>query len=109
MNAPVDADDLLTAFRSTLLWALNQHHVPYEQSKKTTDIACREICLYWGGEAHWIPAVDRDGRDAAILEAARNGDSRKVVAHACGVSVRTVIRVVKRQQQLGLGRDEWVL
>lgn len=51
-----------------------------------------EARQFWGGETIYIPAVDRENRDAVIRAALEKGLSVDEAAKRAGVSARTVRR-----------------
>lgn len=108
MNSPAAADDLISAVRQVVAWALERHGADQAAARTTAAEACRELCRCWGGSAHWIPQTYRPARDAEILRALAQGQPAHIVAQRLEVSAATVRRVARRQA-LGLGSDDWVL
>jgi Mor family transcriptional regulator len=99
---------LIDAIALALVRALSDHGVTPAAGNATVHKYCAELCLYFGGDTHWMPQTYRAGRDTVIVEAVKNGASLREAARKVGVHHETVRRIVKRQSA-GLGREDWVL
>jgi Mor family transcriptional regulator len=108
VTSPAAADDLISAVRQVVAWALERHGADPAAASTTAAEACRELCRCWGGAEYWIPSTYRPARNADIVAAAREGMPVATISRQLAVSEATVRRVVRRQSA-GLGSDEWVL
>jgi Mor family transcriptional regulator len=108
VTSPAAADDLISAVRQVVAWALERHGVDPAAARTTAAEACRELCRCWGGAEYWIPSTYRPARNADIVAAVREGLPVATISRQMAVSEATVRRVVRRQSD-GLGSDEWVL
>ena len=99
---------LIDAIALAMARALSDHGVTPAKGNATIHKYCAELCLYWGGDSHWLPQTYRAGRDTVVVEAVKQGASYREAARKVGVHHRTVSRIVKRQAA-GFGSDDWVL
>lgn len=110
-------EDTLTILRNELADLLAAENVPHGAACAVTEKFIERLQQRCGGDRLFVPKIDRDKRDAAILADWRAGMTVGAIAERQGVATKTVYNIINRRSakraptdiEGGFGRSDWEL
>lgn len=111
MTSSGSDSDLLAVITAATLAAARGESLPTSTAQRLAKSICRRVCCEFGASRVYVPALDHQARDLAILAGLACGDTQSEIAARVGIHPSTVGRVAKRHRRQGdgLGPSGWGL